>query len=406
MAHIPLRLMARRGLIVALLTLFAGTLSAQEYPTTTIDTTSLSYTYTPFDPNGANKRGKTGQRVLNYLSGTAPANDKRVRFSFIGGPGYSTETSLRLGVLGQMSYRIKGADLAAQPSTAALSASVSITGYYRIALTGDNFFRNGKHRLSYRAEFRSLPTKFWGLSFDAALHNPVGRYTSKRYLVLARYSYALTHNTYIGAYADYRYLNTIKPDANAVAALGYSRPRASAAGIGINLAYDSRDITTNATKGIYAAVEAILRPAFTNNIGDNLWQLSATLDYYQPLWKGGTLAIDIYGEFHSAQTPWLLRSELGDDNRMRGYYPGRFNGNNLITVQAELRQRIWQRLGCAVWGGAGTTFSVGDEFKWAKVLPTYGAGLRWELNQHTHIRFDAGFGRDSYAFVLAFNEAF
>lgn len=398
--------MARRVLIAALLTLFTGALSAQDYPTDAIDTASLSYTYTPFDPNGANKRSKAGQRVLDYLSGTAPTNDKRVRFSFIGGPGYSTETSFRLGVLGQMAYLVKGNDPSTQPSTAALSASVSITGYYRISITGDNFFRSGKHRLSYRAEFRSLPTKFWGLSFDASLRNPAGKYTSKRYLVLARYSYALTRNTYIGAYADYRYLNTIKPDANAIAALGDSRTSASAAGIGISLSYDSRNFTTNATKGIYASVEAIVRPEFVNNLGSNLWQLSATFDYYQPLWEGGTLAIDLYGEFHSSATPWLLRAELGDDNRMRGYYPGRFNGNNLITAQAELRQRIWQRLGCSVWGGAGTTFSVGDEFKWRKVLPTYGVGLRWELNQHTHIRFDAGFGRESYAFVLAFNEAF
>lgn len=393
-------------MIAALLTLFTEVISAQDYPTDAIDTASLSYTYTPFDPNSANRRGNASQRVLDYLLGTAPANDKKVRFSFIGGPGYSTETSFRLGVLGQMAYRIKGNNLSAQPSTASLSASVSITGFYRISLTGNNFFRNGKHRLSYCTEFRSLPTRFWGLSYDASLHNPAGRYTSKRYLISARYSYALTRNTYIGAYADYRYLNAIKPDANALAALGDSRTCASSAGIGINLTYDSRNITTNATKGIYASVEAILRPEFANNLGSNLWQLSATFDYYQPLWKGGTLALDLYGEFHSSETPWLLRSELGDDNRMRGYYPGRFNGNNLLTAQAELRQHIWKRLGGAVWGGAGTAFSVGDEFKWTKVLPTYGIGLRWELNQHSHLRFDAGFGRKSYAFVLAFNEAF
>ena len=91
---------------------------------------------------------------------------------------------------------------------------------------------------------------------------------------------------------------------------------------------------------------------------------------------------------------------------MRGYYAGRFNGNNLITTQLELRQHIWYRIGCVLWGGVGTTFSEDDRFAWRKVLPNYGIGLRWALRERSNIRLDFGFGRDSFGVVVGINEAF
>lgn len=39
---------------------------------------------------------------------------------------------------------------------------------------------------------------------------------------------------------------------------------------------------------------------------------------------------------------------------MRGYYAGRYIDNSQIAAQVEIRQHIYGRLGCAVWGGAGT----------------------------------------------------
>lgn len=91
---------------------------------------------------------------------------------------------------------------------------------------------------------------------------------------------------------------------------------------------------------------------------------------------------------------------------MRGYYPGRYNGNTFITGQLELRQLIWQSLVIAAWGGVGSVFSPEDNFDTSKILPNYGAGIRWHLNTDTAIRFDVGFGRGCYNFILGLNEAF
>lgn len=97
------------------------------------------------------------------------------------------------------------------------------------------------------------------------------------------------------------------------------------------------------------------------------------------VWKGGLIATDLYAEFNSEGTPWPMLARMGGSQRMRGYYQGRYTDNDMITFQVELRQRIWRRIGCTVWGGAGNVFESLDRFDWSETLPNYGVGLRWEL---------------------------
>jgi hypothetical protein len=96
---------------------------------------------------------------------------------------------------------------------------------------------------------------------------------------------------------------------------------------------------------------------------------------------------------------------------MRGYYAGRFADLCSVSVQAELRQRIYKRLGGVVWGGAGNVFSYSN-FKWRHTLPNYGVGLRFEFKRRVNLRLDYGFGgRDGrgrlmHGAVFSVNEAF
>ena len=101
-----------------------------------------------------------------------------------------------------------------------------------------------------------------------------------------------------------------------------------------------------------------------------------------------------------------MLARLGDNQRMRGYYLGRFTDNNMITFQVELRQRIWRRIGGVVWGGAGNVFHTFRDFQWNQTLPNYGLGLRWELKKRVNVRLDYGFGKETNSFLLSINEAF
>lgn len=95
--------------------------------------------------------------------------------------------------------------------------------------------------------------------------------------------------------------------------------------------------------------------------------------------------MDLYGQFNSSHTPWTLREELGSGaDRMRGYYGGRYIDSNQMTVQMELRQHIYGRLGCVAWIGGGTVFPSFSKLRLAHILPNYGLGLRFEFKHHVN----------------------
>lgn len=393
-------------LCVALLSMCSSVVAQIDSYTTANDT--ITYRYTPIEsdaPFAVQKQRKGFLRRLgDYI--VRPADDVTSSgFSIVGGPSYSAETSLKLGVVALLTYRTHRDDCSLQPSDVSLSASASITGFYSVAAIGNTFFRGG-HRLIYDAEVISQPTDFWGLGYEASMYNPKSEYTAKRYGVSLRYRYEVLQHAYIGVYADFRHVAAVRMHDAAAGYIGGASRNFNTAGIGAALSYDSRDYTINARRGVYVSIEYIVRPQALSNISATLWQAIVTADWYRALWRDCIMAVDLYGEFHSNATPWLLRAQLGNDSRMRGYYRGRFNGSNLLSVQLELRQRIWNRLGCVAWIGAGNVFSDNDKFAWRKTLPNYGIGLRWEFKRRSNLRIDWGMGRKSNGFVLSINEAF
>ena len=380
---------------------------AQTDHTAIINGDTLRYRYTPDDtpPHSSTVNRGACRFFTQSLNNSHKELQYGTRFMVIGGPGYSAETNFRLALMGRMMYRTRRTPLETTPSYTAISATASISGYYRFALDGCHIF-NQQHRIMYGGELRSLPTRIWGLTYNESLHNSQGRYTSKRYMIWGGYRYNISRRLFAGINIDYQYFKALKLDNRALTTLDHKPLSLSTASIGATIGYDSRDSEINALRGIYAAVEGTFHPSLLSNIAFDVWRITATFDYFQPLWRGATLAFDVYGEFNTPQTPWMLRSQLGSESRMRGYYTGRFNGDNIVVAQIELRQHIWQGLSCAVWGGAGEAFSYNDDFKWNKILPNYGIGIRWSNANRACIRIDAGFGRDAFSIIVALNEAF
>lgn len=351
------------------------------------------------------------QRVIDYFEESARDRtfEKKIDITFIGGPSYSSDKSLCLSVLAAGLYRVDRSDPTTPPSNVSLYGTVSINGYYYVGITGNTFFSRGKHRLDYDLGLYSQPTKFWGLGYDDAVNNGAVKYTAKKYKVSAKYMYAIMKHTYIGVTADFNY--TGAKHLKNIQYIHGQKLHYTGAAAGTFIEYDSRDVVTYPTKGIYLSARCSVQPKAAGDCGYTIWRGSVTADFYQRVWKGGVIAADLYGEFNSAHTPWTMYATLGGSNRMRGYYEGRFNDLDMVTAQIELRQRIWRRIGCTVWGGAGNVFRSLDSFHWKQTLPNYGIGFRWELKKNINVRFDYGFGcrvngKLINGFVLSMNEAF
>ena len=251
-----------------------------------------------------------------------------------------------------------------------------------------------------------LPLEFWGIGYEAGRFNQSADYIRKQVKFDAGYLYEVWRHLYVGGSVLFSHTKGTDFDDRGIDYLAGQKLHYTLSGIGMTLQYDSRDFIPAPERGTFLMVKQVIYPKGLGNSGKTLYKTTATADYYQRLWRGAVLATDIFGEFNSSGMPWCMLAELGGGYRMRGYYLGRYIDNNILSCQIEYRQRIWRRIGCAVWGGAGNVFSSFERFRWDQTLPNYGLGLRWEFKRRVNVRIDYGFGRKTSGLVFNINEAF
>lgn len=381
--------------------------SAQER-TFVRDGDTLVYTYTPIvsESAAASRRRPFLQRVVDYFEDSARDRtfEKKIDFTFAGGPSYSKNTSFGIGVLAAGLYRIDRSDSVTAPSDISIFANVSVSGFYALGVTGNNIFRGNRSRIDYSVAFSSSPRDMWGIGYAAGRDNPKSSYNEKLYRIRGRYLRQVLPHVYVGGLLDFRHAKGLHIKNEAY--IGHQKHHYTTTGIGAIAEYDSRDFIPNPYRGVYLSVQGIFYPKFAGNCEKSLWRTTAIADGYFRVWRGAVLAADLYAEFNSAGTPWPMLARLGGSLRMRGYYEGRYTDNDMVALQVELRQRIWRRIGCTVWGGAGNVFSGIGSYRWSQTLPNYGLGLRWEFKKRVNIRIDYGFGRKTSGFLLNINEAF
>lgn len=346
------------------------------------------------------------RRIVRYFEGSNVDRtfEKKIDVTFAGGPSFSKNTSLGIGLLAAGLYRLDRTDSVTVPSDVSVFANVSVSGFYALGVTGNTIFAHNRQRVNYTVMFSSAPRSLWGIGYDAGRYNPESTYSEKHYLVEASYLHEVLPRTYVGGIASFEHTRGVKFSDQAYL---YGQKRSyTATGIGLIVEYDSRDFIPNPYRGVYVSFQERFFPKGLGNCERSLWRTTFTADWYRQVWKGGLIATDLYAEFNSEGTPWPMLARMGGSQRMRGYYQGRYTDNDMITFQVELRQRIWRRIGCTVWGGAGNVFESLDRFDWSETLPNYGVGLRWELKKRVNVRLDYGFGKKTSGFLLSLNEAF
>lgn len=345
-------------------------------------------------------------RLLAYFN-DANKNKKHRKFDFsiIGGPHYSTDTKLGLGLVAAGLYRTDRRDSLLPPSNVSLFSDISTVGFYMLGIRGNNIFPKDRLRLDYTVYFYSFPSYFWGVGHDMGDDNAnkskMDRWQAR---IKASLLFRIADNLFAGPTAMYDY----------VRASGIERPdlypgiggSTSCAAVGLSLVYDSRDVLTNPHRGARIALSHVFRPrCIGNTCTFSTTDIAASC--YGRVWKGGILAAELRGVFNRGDTPWAMMALLGGSNSMRGYYEGRYRDKNKLEAQAELRQHVWRRNGITAWVGAGNVFGRFGEIRAQHILPNYGIGYRWEFKKDVNVRLDYGFGRSGQSgFLFNINEAF
>lgn len=356
------------------------------------------------------RKEKKESALKNYWNSFIYGNidrtfERKIDISYAVAPSYTREGSFGVGGMATGLYRLDRRDSIMQPSDITLTGNVSINGFYTLTANGNNHFKGNKARLSYSLAFARKTLNFWGISYEGCNNNPLSEYTRQQIKWESNYIHKVGKQFYIGAAFNLNYTNLSE-----IKDLSYLEGQKQSyffTGIGVSLQYDTRDFILNPKRGIYIMFKEVIYPEFSGSFNKTLFSTNFIFDIYQKIWSGGIIAGDIYGQFNSKDTPWTLREELGSSGfRMRGYYGGRYIDCNQLTAQLELRQHIFNRLGCVAWIGAGSVFPEIKKFDCAGILPNYGLGLRIEFKHNVNARIDYGFGKNTGGFVFNFAEAF
>ena len=361
------------------------------------------------EPDTLNTPAKKKSLITRFLDYFNDANKnkkhKKFDFSIIGGPHYSTDTKLGLGLVAAGLYRTNPNDTILPPSNVSLFSDVSTVGFYMLGIRGTHIFPQDKYRADYTVYFYSFPCDYWGMGYDMG-NDDSNKSEMKRWQARIKGSFLfhLGSNFYIGPMVSYDYVigkNVERPEL-----LNGMDRHTWNLGAGFSAVYDSRDVLTYPHQGLYINLTQCFRPRFMGND----YAFSTTelqVDAYQEVWKGAILAEDFRTMLNFGNPSWGMMALLGNSNSMRGYYEGRYRDKHKMEAQVELRQHIWKRNSLTAWVGAGTVFSKFSNIRSRHILPNYGLGYRWEFKKNVNVRLDYGFGKAGQSgFLFSINEAF
>lgn len=344
------------------------------------------------------------QRIFDYFGDANKENDKKFDFNIIGGPYYSSDTQFGLGLVGAGLYRMSGCPKTMQPSNVSVFSSFSTVGFWMVGIRGNNLFPEDKYRLNYKLYLYSFPTYYWGIGYRNG-DNDDNKTEMKRFQanVSTEFLVRIAKNLYVGPMLAWDYIKGSDVKENLHLFEGDSL-KMNNYGLGACIEYDTRDVITNASRGVYVYLAQMVRPKWFGN-ERAFYTTNLRFNVYHKVWTGGILAGDLKGEFVFGKPTWANLAKLGEGGSMRGYYEGRYRDKHSMAAQVELRQHVWRRNGVVVWAGVGNVFHDGRSFR--HLLPNYGIGYRWEFKKRVNVRLDYGRGRDGQSgFTFNINEAF
>lgn len=391
--------MISSALAVLAIILFAGPVFAADttYPADTIVVDSV---------RADAPKSSAFQRLINYF---ARANDdrpdKRFDFSILGGPHYSSDVKLGLGIVAAGIYRMAPGDSATLPSNVSLYGDVSTSGFFMVGIRGNHISRANRRRADYDLYFSSFPTKYWGVGYASGRDN-ANRTDYKELCIdfLVNYTWRVAPNLYIGPSAQVTYIDA--RNVENLATWGDELLRTMTLGVGGILRYDTRDNLTATLRGWMLSAEQRFCPRFLGNGNRSFSFTRLTAATFMPLWRDCTLALQARAVYNYGRVPWAMMATFGGNSSMRGYYKGQYRDKTEADFTVEFRQHLWHRIGMTVWGGVATVAPTPAKMRLRHILPNLGVGYRWEFKKQTNVRVDYGIGRGCSSFIFSINEAF
>jgi Omp85 superfamily domain len=321
--------------------------------------------------------------------------------------GSAPETGLQFGVT-VLAVVDRPAQDHARPASLIATALRSTKAQTRISVEGEHWTRQNARRVNALVAWQKFPLPFYGIG-DATPDRNKEIFTPKGIEALAGMQQRVRGSWY--ATGGIRLLDQ-SIIADTVGVLRQGTLTGSNGGrlveLSIGALIDSRDNLFAPRQGTFA------QATYTHNdddLGSPFQYDRVRLDarHYRTLTGTHIVAAQLLLLGVSGDAPFDQLALVGGGDIMRGYARGRYRDQRLAAAQIEYRTPLVHRVGLVAFAGAGTVAREWDALTDARLLPTYGGGVRVQIDpqQRTAVRVDFGVGRDSSnGLYIGFNQAF
>lgn len=336
---------------------------------------------------------------------------RNFHYNILGGPSYSPDFGLLVGGSALMTFSIQPSDSTLKRSVLPMTIAFIFDGGINLFMKPQLFFKNDRFRIFGKFSYKNTQENYYGVGYSTN-KNYVRSDTTSQY----RYSGVQINpwflfrlgntNLFAGPQIDINYDHFTNPGKYLAMEESYTDAGGNAhgyknfnSGLGFLLTYDSRDVPSNAYRGMYLDFRGMMYHKIFGS-DKNFYRLELDYRQYKQIGERKVIAWtaqskNVFGK----DIPLTQYSLTGTPFDLRGYYMGQYRDKSSHVVLAEYRQmfntdedtwlkRIIQHLGFVAWAGCG--FMGPTATKVEGVLPNYGVGLRIEVQPRMNVRLDLG----------------
>jgi len=282
------------------------------------------------------------------------------------------------------------------PSKLTLSAYYSTNGSYKAALTPVIYMNEDKVYATMPVSVGHFVDKFWGIG-NQAPDTDNANYTRDELAVSFTLQLPPVWFSADRAGIVFDYSDTQIDDENSNSFLVNDEVVGSNGGqligIGTDLVWDTRDHKFFPNSGAYQYFKLVVYP----DVGDfTFYNVELDVRHFHGFSPNHVLAGNLYFATAVGEVPFYKLPALGGQNRMRGYFYGRYRDNVYSVLQMEYRQFVWRKFGFVAFAGIGDVAPNLLKFRIDEMKLSGGVGLRYLFNkeQKVNLRVDLGIGED------------
>ena len=119
----------------------------------------------PADSVPQQHKGIIGRLIHYFDQSNKRKLTTRPNFTPLGGPHYSSEKGLGLGIVIAGDYSTCPTDTLLPASNISLKGDIATKGYYSVGIDGVHVYPFNSRRVNYSLDFQSFSTYFWGIGY-------------------------------------------------------------------------------------------------------------------------------------------------------------------------------------------------------------------------------------------------